>query len=659
LVEFLAAWPRPARLLLLCLMRPELLQEQPRLADLLRSACVDLQPLDQDESDAMLQHLTAQRPLPARARARIRDAAEGNPLFLEQLLAMLTDRPGPNPAVGLPPTITALLAARLDRLGPGERAVLERAAVVGRVFHRDVVAALLPVQARPTVDRHLAGLVARDLLAASAPHEVAATHAFRHGLVQSAVYSGTPIETRATLHESVAQLLDQDGTGQDELVGHHLAEAHRSRVELGIRNNHTTALARAAARRLRTAGAQAHSRGDMPTAAALLDRARNLGEDDDVEALEILPDLGYALFEVGELTRAEQVLLDAERRTGAAGAHGLRWRATVTRLHLGIYLSPSAVDIDPMVREAAEAETFLAAAGDDVGLARALMLRSDLDFMRGRSGAALAAMRRGLRHARRAGARREEAWCMGQLGFALMAGETPVDRGLAQCARTLRETVGNPVARANLLPFLAVHEAMRGDFASARVHAAEGRTATRELGLRWQDGIHLLLSGYVELSAGDPVMAEWHLREAAQSFAEVGDEWFARTAAVDLSRALLEQGRPDDARGAIGTAATDLPDAELQIKHRSLLAVLMAQETPSKAAVDCAREAVQIAETTDLVTWHAAAQLDLAEVLSRCGDRSGAADAGEAARLLFARKGHVAGERRAQQRLTSLVPTGA
>jgi hypothetical protein len=266
-------------------------------------------------------------------------------------------------------------------------------------------------------------------------------------------------------------------------------------------------------------------------------------------------------------------------------------------------------------------------------------------------------MERGLGCARRAHARREEAWCLGQLGFALIAGETPADVGLRRCERMLRETAGDPVAEANLLPFLAVHEAMRDDIVAARAHAEEGRSATKELGLRWQEAVHSLLSGYVELFAGDPVMAEWHIRAAATSFAEVGDRWFACTAAGDLPRALVEQGRHDDARDAIADAAgLDVPDVEWAIKRRSLPAVLMAHSRPSAKAVRQAREAVRIAATTDLLTWHADALLDLADVLRLCGDPRGAVDAGEEALRRYARKGHIAGERRARARLGAVLP---
>ncbi|MGH8940121.1 MAG: hypothetical protein ACRDV2_12355, partial [Actinomycetes bacterium] len=420
--------------------------------------------------------------LTAEARGRINRAAEGNPLFLEQLLAMLTEHPGLDVETDLPPTIAALLAARLDRLGPGERAVLERAAVAGRAFHRDAVSALLPPAARPTLERHLVALITRDLLEVQAGRDAGPTHRFRHGLIHAAAYRSATTGTHADLHESLATWLDGSGAAADEVVGHHLERAFSARTALGIHDDHTRLLAGRAARRLRLAGEHAHGRGDMPAAAALLDRARQLPTGDDATALEMLPGLGYALFEVGELRRAEEILADAVERAAAAGNLQVRWQAAVTLMHLRLYLQPNAVGVDRLAGEAAEAVEVLETLCDDAGAARALMLLSDLEWLRGSAAATERMVERGLLLARRAGRRREEAWCRGQLGFALIDGPVRVTEGLGRYRRMLDDTRADPVARANILPFLAVHESMHGDFDVARSHAAEGRSSTHELG---------------------------------------------------------------------------------------------------------------------------------------------------------------------------------
>src|SRR5262249_9485986 len=152
---------------------------------------------------------------------RLLTAAAGNALFLEQLAASLGEG-----ETELPPTIQALLAARLERLGPGERDVLARAAVLGREARVDTVADLLPSEARPRARRHLQALAARGLLQAAG----ADAYAFRHVLIQEAAYRSIPKAVRADLHECYADLLD----GEDaELLGNHLERAYRFRAELG------------------------------------------------------------------------------------------------------------------------------------------------------------------------------------------------------------------------------------------------------------------------------------------------------------------------------------------------------------------------------------------------------------------------------------------
>jgi predicted ATPase len=96
---------------------------------------VSLAPLDVVDSERLVEGLTRERDLAVPLRRRIVETAEGNPLFVEQILAMLANEPDAA-AEAVPATIHALLAARIDRLEPEERAVIQRASVEGRLFHR-------------------------------------------------------------------------------------------------------------------------------------------------------------------------------------------------------------------------------------------------------------------------------------------------------------------------------------------------------------------------------------------------------------------------------------------------------------------------------------------------------------------------------------------
>src|SRR5207244_3629188 len=146
-----------------CTARPELLEERPAWAAGENTTLIRLDPLSEEESAAMIE-LTCGRALPRDALARIAEAAEGNPLYIEQLVALLSENGDRPSELTIPATLQALLAARLDRLGPAELGLLERAAVVGRVFERGALTALVPPELRQTLDAHLAGLVRRQLI---------------------------------------------------------------------------------------------------------------------------------------------------------------------------------------------------------------------------------------------------------------------------------------------------------------------------------------------------------------------------------------------------------------------------------------------------------------------------------------------------------------
>ncbi len=233
LIEHVADWSRGSPILLLCLARPELLELRPGWGGgKLNATAVLLEPLSADEMDELIDALLEGRDLSEELRERIRAAAEGNPLFVEQMLAMVEESPE---EVTVPSTIQALLAARLDQLPAGERAALERGAVEGQVFHRGAVAALAPND--PDVSSELLGLVRKELVrpaAATFPDDDA--FRFRHLLIRDAAYDALPKTLRSELHERLASWLEghaKELVELDEVLGYHLEQAGRYRIELG------------------------------------------------------------------------------------------------------------------------------------------------------------------------------------------------------------------------------------------------------------------------------------------------------------------------------------------------------------------------------------------------------------------------------------------
>ncbi len=231
LVEQVAALARGAPLLVICMARPDLLDRRPGWGGgSLNAVNVLLEPLSDVEADALIEVLLDGAELEEELRGRIRDGAEGNPLFVEEMIAMLREASEGDGDVAVPATIQGLLATRLDQLPPAERAVLECGAVEGRVFHRGAVQALSPGAQLGSL---LASLVRKDLVRPDlAQLRGDDAYRFRHVLIRDAAYDALPKSTRADLHEQLAGWLEERSAEvleADEVLGYHLEHAYRYR----------------------------------------------------------------------------------------------------------------------------------------------------------------------------------------------------------------------------------------------------------------------------------------------------------------------------------------------------------------------------------------------------------------------------------------------
>ena len=277
LVESLAVQPGRSPLVLVCIARPELLEQRPVwAARAARAVSIDLTPLADGPAAALLDALAGDQRIPPPTRARVLETAAGNPLYLEQLAVSLSEQAGSQIRPVLPPTIQALLAARLQRLGPGASSALARAAVVGKDFGVDAVRELLPPEARGPLSRNLQTLVAKGLVQRGPPDRSRAEqYSFRHILIQEAAYRAIPKSLRAELHHRFADWLEyvvgEPATQGAEILGYHLEQSVRYRNELRPAEAQSSPLPRRAAAHLETAGRAAHDRGDALAAVNLLD----------------------------------------------------------------------------------------------------------------------------------------------------------------------------------------------------------------------------------------------------------------------------------------------------------------------------------------------------------------------------------------------------
>ncbi len=380
-----------ARLLLVCPTRRELVERLPEWSATPPARRIELLPLSDDHAREVASHLLGQAGLEDEVRARVVEAAQGNPLFVEQLLSMLIDEGiirfedgcwravGAIDRVSVPPTIQALLAARLDYLEPEERAVIEPAAVIGHVFVRDAVEYLTAESVQPVVGAQLHALTDKQFIHAdrSRPPEEEAFR-FHHILIRDTTYEGILKRARATLHERFVKWADdvnrEGAVEYEEILGYHLEQAHRYLSELGPLDERGRAIAVDASRRLALSGRRAFARGDVPAATNLLGRAIALLPQGDVTRLELLPDYGEALLQVGRFDEAQAVLDEAIESSGAAGLPAVRAHASLVRLLVRL----RAGDADNWREEAATtiaaAMAVFEVADDNAGLAKAWRL---------------------------------------------------------------------------------------------------------------------------------------------------------------------------------------------------------------------------------------------------------------------------------------------
>ena len=322
LIEYLADLSRDAPILLLCLARPELLEKRPGWGGgKLNATTVLLEPLDAGETAELVERLLAGEESNPELSARIRSAAGGNPLYLEEMVAMV--RESGEGEVTVPPTIKALLAARLDGLDPAERAVLERGSIEGQLFHGAAAQALATPPA--PIERQLVGLVRKELVRSErAQLRVGDAYRFRHLLIRDAAYDALPKAVRAELHERFADWLDEHGgdlVERDEVVAYHLEQSYSYLAELGPVDAAGEGLARRAAGLLAVSGADgARQRGDMPAAVGALRRdAAGVLCAGRRPSRKLLPELAELHFELGDIGQATAVLEEAIKTARANG----------------------------------------------------------------------------------------------------------------------------------------------------------------------------------------------------------------------------------------------------------------------------------------------------------------------------------------------------
>jgi tetratricopeptide (TPR) repeat protein len=667
-----------APIVLVCSSRKDLLEEHPEWGEETTDIrTIMLDPLSEEESSLVVENLLGS-PLDQRVRSRITEAAEGNPLFVEQMLSMLMDDGALRRdedggwivlsdvgAITVPPTISALLTARLDRLGATERSVIERGAVIGQVFYRGAVEELAPPALRDAVASSLQRLSSKELVRQDDVSHFVGQEAYRflHILVRDAAYQSLLKRTRAELHEAFVGWLERVASDRlmefEEIRGYHLEQTHLILTELAPLDDHGREVGLRGSRYLASAGRRALARGDMRAAANLLQRAASLLPWGDRERPRLFLTAAEATIESGNFSAAEGLAALGIEEAKQLGDRGLEVTGQLVLLDLRLATDPSG-EGDAVGTEAAEAIPLLESLEDHEGLARAWRLLMLVNWEACRWGASETAATRMIEQARSAGNTLFEARNLPALATCALYGTTPVPDAILICQDILGRTRSDRKATAVTTRALAHLEAMRGRFKLARDLYRESRASLEELGWHFHAALTSQSSGLIEMLAGDPVTAEGELRRDYAALDQMGEKYYLSTTAGYLAAALLQQGRDDEADEftAISERLAAPNDISSQSLWRTVRGRVLARRGLFEEGETLVRDALELIGQAEDPDSHAAVWADLAEVLMAAGRRDDSRAALENAASIFEAKGNVVSAAKTRERFSAVPDEG-
>jgi len=648
LIGHLVGHARGVPLLIVCPSRPEVLDRAPgELRDSPRVSTIRLEGLTPDATAGLINALPGGNAIPTKLRERILATVEGNPLFLEEMVRMVVeDRAATDPlgppidradAVALPRTIQALLAARVDQLPSGERDVAQRASIVGREFEETAVVALTPPAARPGITADLLGLVQREVVAPARPGlSLTEAYRFRHILMRDAAYEALSKAERAELHRRFADWLEQVAIDRlmeyHEILGYHLGQSYRYRIELRENDPQTVALGDRAARHLGLAGKRASDRGDGLSAIRLLGQAEAMPSDDREARGQLLLDLGRALQLLGRYPEAGARADEAIAVALEVGDRRIAARARVLRLEI-LQATRRVVGYDPSIRsEVAAALVDAEASADDVAIADANAAMGLALWNEGDPAGSDACLRLALNHANAAGDVGNALSIELNLIVGVYSGPTPARSVVAEAMALVDRASDFPSIRADALCIVGISEAMLGHFEAGSRHVDESLRIMLDLANYDRLPYARCFLAKIHRLAGDPTAAEAVLRESLAEAKSVGDLFMVSFVSCELAVILVTQERYDEATVALAEA-----ERSQTSQTRSRISGVRARIKASRGDRDAASDVAALLDMSDVRIWpnvRAEALRDAAYAMRSLGDReSAAAYALEGARL--------------------------
>lgn len=652
LIDNVVADIESAAILVICVARPELLEMKRGSArGGIDSTTIALRPLIQGDAERMLANLVGEATLPAQAEATMLATAEGNPLFIEEIVRMLVDvgvlsREGESgwrfagslPSQLLPPTVRGVLAARVDALTHGERALIQRASVIGRVFDQAAVRELSPAGARSDISELLESLVRRDVLARDSDEKELTRLRFRHLLMREVAYDGLPKAERADLHQRFADWLMVSAAGRlgeyEALVGHHLEQAAGYRLELGERAQGMQ-LAQRASAVLASAGWSAFAHQDRHAAQSLFTRARDMSPEGSRNRLALALPLAELLRQAGDLPASMEALNATVQAARSRGFVDVVARGELLILWLDRSISPSGWS-DRVEERTGELERGLEDLQDDESLALLWGIRLDAAISNGQIGAAELAAERARQHSGKS----FDRWQVGRRARSLLAelaviGPAPLVEAEQTCTSLLADAAQDIRLTSSVLCSLARLQAMRGAVADARDSVARGRAIADELGLLYARVFAAEAAAFVARVDGNDHQAAQELDWTIDALTASRDRNVAAKVTLERAWYLLRAGES-------GTFQANSTRADQSTEVRILAALVDALERyragDATAAAERADEAVALAHATESPIWQADALATRAEILVGSGQvKDGLAAAREAGDLYRAK----------------------
>jgi class 3 adenylate cyclase/tetratricopeptide (TPR) repeat protein len=617
LIEHLASWVREAPLLIVCLARPELLDVHPDWGGgRMRATSIELEPLEREETEQLADALIAETSLAPETREEILRVAEGNPLFVEETIRMLAEGDG---RTRIPETLQALIAARIDVLPAAEKALLQRASVIGRIFW---LAALAHVsEDTDGVEASLEDLELREFVLREARSTISGERAFRfkHVLIREVAYAGLPKQERARLHRSFAAWL-QERAGEEllEIRAYHLDHATQLLGELD--GAPPAELAQEAAKALETAGKRALAREANQSARKLLLRAVEL--EPTLERRYRAAVAAWRLADYPALASEMEEVLAGAREAGDPRIEG-RALTALADVALG-----RDADVD-RGRELAEQALAVLPEDDVTGRFDALIIRGVVAWSEGSLVDNERFATEALELARAAERKDLESTAAQRLAQIFIA-RMEVDRAEPLVARAceLAEESGSIEARAHALASRGRLLSMKGEAEEAERAFEEARPLFEEAGAGISLARDLLGLAWLVWRRGDVDRAERLLRDSIRILKPLEDRGTLCESQRSLAQVLVSQGRLEEAeRVALESRKTVGPrDQTSRATTRTALAIVRSAQGRDEEAEELLREALDVISGTDFAYTRYEILLALRDLLAKTGRDDEAAD---------------------------------